>query len=556
MINRRPIENVLDDAIEKEDLIAVRTLAMELLDLHDAPTGFLVRSLKAGKRDCARILIEILGETKEMNYQDSKGDTALHLLVNGNDEGLLSAMLATSADVNIKEYKSPGFHYTPLQQAVLFSRIPAVRLFLQHKHVNKILIAHKAFFSQLSILKSAVIGGSDEILKLLLETGGDIFKDGTDIIDAINQIISMKNKREDLLGTLLVWGRVLGAEERYPLPYFNWILPDVDEMVPVFTGVMTIEEAWEPAKRKCEEKIRSAALEGDITRMRLLLTATGFHHISCKHGTVLAIAALYGNKDLVRILISTGEDISQTVNDGNSAFENAAAGGHEEILQVLLDHGANVNEDTKDLSDGTALQCAAANGRYSTVSFLLKSGAKIDMRGKGLHNSDTALIKAARSSSEATALLLLQYAADISAKNMLGENVMHVAAKKGHEELVIELLNCGAAVDELTESGDTVLMIAAGNGLEKATRLLLNHEVVNHQIELQGQSWVDGDGYLCSGSALFRAAFNGHLEVVKQLLQAGATTNTRNNLGQYPLDVAKQNGHDSVANLLHSWIHL
>jgi ankyrin repeat protein len=161
------------------------------------------------------------------------------------------------------------------------------------------------------------------------------------------------------------------------------MLPDVDDMVPVFMGEMTIGEAWEPAKRKCEEKIRSATLEGDVTRIELLLRATGFHQISCKHRAVLAIAALYGNKDLIRILLLAGEDIGQIANDGNSAFENAAAGGHEEILQVLLDHGANVNEDTRDLSDGTALQCAAANGYYSTVDFLLKSGAKIDVHGKG-----------------------------------------------------------------------------------------------------------------------------------------------------------------------------
>jgi ankyrin repeat protein len=172
---------------------------------------------------------------------------------------------------------------------------------------------------------------------------------------------------------------------------------------------------------------------------------------------------------------------------------------------------------------------------------------------RAFHNSDTAFIKAAGSSSEVTALLILQNGADISAENMLGENAMHVAAKKGHEELVIQLLNSGAAIDELTASGDTVLMMAAENCLEKATGLLLNHEVVNHQIELQGQSWVDEDGYPCSGSALLRAASNGHFQVVEQLLQAGARTNAANSLDLYPLDVAKQNGHDSVVDLLRSY---
>jgi ankyrin repeat protein len=550
-ISRRPIDKALNDAIEKEDLIAVRTLAMELLDLQDAPAGFLMRSIKAGKRNCARLLIEILGETKEMDHQDSSGTTALHMLVQNADEELLSAMLATSVNVNTQRKHPSGLLYTPLQFATVSSSIAIVRLLLQHRHAKRTLTANKASVTRRSILSWAVNAGSGEILKLLLETGWEIFRDGTDILDALE--IAIGSSQKTLVGTLLVWGRVLGVETRYPSPYIDWILPDLDDMVPVFMGETTIDAAWEPSKKKCEERIRNATLGGDITRMRLLLRATGVHHISCKHGTVLTIAALYGNIYTVQMLISKGEDISQTVNDGSSAFENAAAGGHEAILQLLLDNGANINEETRDLSDGTALQCAAANGHCSAVGFLLKLGAKIDRHGKGPHNSEAALIKAAGLSSEATALLLLQHGADASAKNLLGESVLHVAAKKGHEELVIQLIKSGAAVDELTAGGDTVLMFAAENGLEEATRLLLEHEVVNHQIELQGRDWIDADGYKCSSSALFRATSGGHFKVVELLLQAGAWASVANELGQTPLAVAKQNGHDFIVALLHSY---
>jgi len=117
---------------------------------------------------------------------------------------------------------------------------------------------------------------------------------------------------------------------------------------------------------------------------------------------------------------------------------------------------------------------------------------------------------------------------------------------------VIQLITSGAAVDELTAGGVTVLMIAAEKGLEEVARLLLEHEVVKHQIDLQGQEWIDADGYECSGSALLRAASSGHFKVVGLLLEAGARTSIMNEVGQTPLAIAKQNGHDSTVSLLQS----
>lgn len=336
-INRCPIDKAINDAIEKEDLIAVRTLAIELLDLQDAPTGFLMRSIITKKRNCAQLLMEILGETKEVDHQDYSGSTAMHLLVENGDEELVSLMLATSANVNTERQSQQGIPSTALQIAVQTSSIPIVRLLLQLRHAKRILTANKASATRDSILSWAVRAGSSEVLKLLLETGWEIFKDGTDILDALK--IAIDSSEKNLVGTLLVWARVLGAEARYPYPYIHWVLPDLDDMVLVFMGETTIDEAWEPSIKKCEERIRKATLEGNILGMKLLLRATGVHYISRKHGTLLAIAALYANTDMVQQLISNGEDICQTVNYGNSAFENAAAGGHEAILNCFLTMG-------------------------------------------------------------------------------------------------------------------------------------------------------------------------------------------------------------------------
>ena len=46
---------------------------------------------------------------------------------------------------------------------------------------------------------------------------------------------------------------------------------------------------------------------------------------------------------------------------------------------------------------------------------------------------------------------------------------------------------------------------------------------------------------------------NGHLEVVKSLLEAKAEVDSKNNYGQTPLSLAAENGHSEVVALLEKW---
>lgn len=45
-------------------------------------------------------LMEILGDTREMNYQDTSGSMCLHKLAKSGDVELLKAMLSTCVNVN------------------------------------------------------------------------------------------------------------------------------------------------------------------------------------------------------------------------------------------------------------------------------------------------------------------------------------------------------------------------------------------------------------------------------------------------------------------------
>lgn len=551
-IDRLSVDRALNNAIDKGNIAAVRTLAIEVIDLQDASTGFLLRAIKGNKRECALILMEILGDTGEMHHLDATGNTALHMLVENEDEELVTSMLATRVSINtLNEARM-----TPLHIAIKNRPVPMVTLLLRHRHGKNMLTAYKASASRVSILSLAARAGSDKVLRLLLETGRDIFNDGKDIKEALP--VALREKKRELVGTLLVWGRVLEVERAYLLPLRDWVLPDVEDMLPVFMKEISIRQASEASIKKLEGKISRAVLENDSDRVEDLLNNMGVNavsqHIARKHRGSLEAAALYGNTDMVRDLISRVTFTTITTYDGNSAFENAAAGGYESILQLLFNNGADVNQPTGYFSDGTALQRAVENGHMRIVTFLLDSGAKIDHHGTGLHISETSLIKAAQSSFEDIACLLVSRGANIYARSRSGESLLHLAAKKGHEKLLLRLLDSEAHVDELTPTGNTVLMLAAENGLAATIQYLLSkYETVRDQINLRGGAWRDADGYIHPSSALFRAASNGHTSTVEILLQFGTDVNGTSEHGQTALAAAKQNGHDATAHVLRSY---
>ena len=76
--------------------------------------------------------------------------------------------------------------------------------------------------------------------------------------------------------------------------------------------------------------------------------------------------------------------------------------------------------------------------------------------------------------------------------------------------------------------------------------------VVSKLAKISGKSALENvnaqdiDGW----TALIRASANGDLEVVQELIKAGADVNTKNNNGQTALMIASANGHLEIANAL------
>ncbi|KAK1517804.1 uncharacterized protein CCOS01_12061 [Colletotrichum costaricense] len=152
----------------------------------------------------------------------------------------------------------------------------------------------------------------------------------------------------------------------------------------------------------------------------------------------------------------------------------ASANGRSDILRVLLKAGFDVN--LRDYSGETALHCAAAFGHNDVVEILLQQkGVMLDVRDD---KRRTPLHCAAGNGNLEIIRLLLQHEVESTAKDESHRNALHFAATRGHYEVIDELLRHNQAldVDARDVNNVTPLHLAAGYGSVKSVELLLERK--------------------------------------------------------------------------------
>ena len=122
--------------------------------------------------------------------------------------------------------------------------------------------------------------------------------------------------------------------------------------------------------------------------LSLLLQASGLQAEARNRNdeSPLMLAALAGMTDVCRRLIAKDADVNKT---GWTPLHYAAAGGHAEIVQLLLDHAAYI--DAQSPNQTTPLMMAAMYGNTPTVTALLDAGADASLKNqKGMTALDFA----------------------------------------------------------------------------------------------------------------------------------------------------------------------
>lgn len=97
--------------------------------------------------------------------------------------------------------------------------------------------------------------------------------------------------------------------------------------------------------------------------------------------TALMIAARHGSLGIVRALLKAGADINARSKYGDTALTAATYFCHSQVVEFLLDHGADVN--VKNYGYGSSpLMLAAECDDVTSVKALIKSGANVNEKNK------------------------------------------------------------------------------------------------------------------------------------------------------------------------------
>lgn len=130
-------------------------------------------------------------------------------------------------------------------------------------------------------------------------------------------------------------------------------------------------------------------------------------------GTPLIVAAANGHIDIARLLLDRGAGLQEDGTEINAALMSALFGGHVDIAALLLEKGADAGAKS-DPFEITALIIAVAAGRGDMVKILIDNGANVNQGG---HEGTTPLIMAVEKGHADVVKLLLTEGADVNAKD-------------------------------------------------------------------------------------------------------------------------------------------
>jgi ankyrin repeat protein len=238
--------------------------------------------------------------------------------------------------------------------------------------------------------------------------------------------------------------------------------------------------------------------------------------LNCEEGATLIACSRALTQAYVPLLVTLVDD------NGHSLLAGAIAMGLYGLARTLLTHGADPNVTVGDHSlKFTLLHYAASHGEHYAAShgdvtatrLLLEFGADTNLVNYAqrlpMH------VAAERSSNVELVRVLLEAGADFTSADNNGWTPLHTAAPD-NGALIIELLaDAGASLDVGNKDGVTPLGMACMWGHADAVGMLLR-KGADVEILFAGRLGVPP-------GPIDLAARQGHLEIVKTLIEAGAS---------------------------------
>lgn len=246
-----------------------------------------------------------------------------------------------------------------------------------------------------------------------------------------------------------------------------------------------------------------------------------------EENSLLHIAA--GEIDKLRevtYLVELNLDVNAENESGETPLHCAVTRGSLEVVQYLVQNGANIHAKTTD--DKDVLYHAVINGKkLDIIRWLLENGAAAEINSE-LDDGSTILYHCVKSKVNVLILeLLLKHGADINAQNKHGYTALHCAVQNNNPALVKCLTEHGANINIANVYGDTPFLMAVKDNNLALLKLLFE---IKKDLNVNER---DEEG----NTALHYAVMRDDFVLVKLLIERGINIQDKNNEGKTVFDL-------------------
>ncbi|KAE9366849.1 ankyrin [Stipitochalara longipes BDJ] len=234
-----------------------------------------------------------------------------------------------------------------------------------------------------------------------------------------------------------------------------------------------------------------------------------------------------------------------------SPLQTAAFRGHIDIVRLLLDNGADLNDSEALSSTPMSPQaymsplCAACDkGHTEIVRLLVERGAYFGPGNPFAIHKPSALYLAALQGHNEIVALLVDKGASCKVLNRRWTPI-HAAASEGHAGIVRLFLSKEPDAVHLNGPGGTILSAAIAAYSKESVEVILEYGADVEELDKKAYS-IHKD----PGNALCQAAALGDIQILGLLLKYGADVNAESGTIGCPLKASLELGHLKIAQKL------
>lgn len=251
--------------------------------------------------------------------------------------------------------------------------------------------------------------------------------------------------------------------------------------------------------------------------------------------TPLHLASSWGLEEVVQCLLEFGANVNAQDAEGRAAIHAAISSQHNVIIQLLISH-PDIRLTIRDRQGMTPFACAMTYKNNKAAEAILKrepgAAEQVDNKGRNF------LHVAVQNSDIESVLFLISVQANVNSRVQDAAKLtpLHLAVQAGSEIIVRNLLLAGARINELTKHRQTALHLAAQQDLATICSVLLENGVDFTAEDENGNN------------ALHLAVMHGRLNNVRVLLtESNIDAEAFNLRGQSPMHVLGHYGKENAA---------